>query len=234
MSKKTQMVHQAHSCGTGCGCGRHGGGQPAPDVGAVIQAVHDASRAVGKTIDKLDQRAAEAEREREIAKLDRRLKGRGQVALVADDGAVVGLTSEPYYFAAEAGDHLKELKTQRNKLRAILDHPAASVDEKMHAQVDLDRVQQLIRSLEESANPTDTKVSASALPTHASPGEAPGATLSPERRRQLEHQLEALKLVAADKGTQEMARKKAATDAAQIETLLGLPTTADPAPRFVP
>src|SRR5438093_13358599 len=106
MSKKTQMVNQ-QSCSCGGrhghhGGGRHGGGQPTPDVGAVVQLVHDASRAVGKTIDTLDQRAAAAEREREIAKLDRRLKGRGQVALVTDDGAVGGRTSEPDYLAAEA------------------------------------------------------------------------------------------------------------------------------------
>jgi hypothetical protein len=116
-------------------------------------AVIQASRAVGRTVDVLAARAAEAKQARQLAALEADLQRTGRVAAVNDRGEVVGITSEPYFFAAEAGDHLKELKVQRNKLRAILDHPAASVDEKLHAQVDLDRVQELIRSLEE-ANPT--------------------------------------------------------------------------------
>ena len=51
----------------------------------------------------------------------------------------------------------------------------------------------------------------------------PGAALNPARRRTLELELEALRLIADDKMSSETARKKAALDAAKLEKLLALP-----------
>ena len=54
---------------------------------------------------------------------------------------------------------------------------------------------------------------------------APGATLSPARRRTLELELQAVRAVADDKASSAGARRMAAERAAVIEKLLALPAT---------
>jgi len=63
------------------------------------------------------------------------------------------------------------------------------------------------------------------LPPPGSRPPGPGATPSPERRRQLEMQLGALRLIVGDKGSSEGRRRMAAAEIADLEKLLALPAT---------
>ncbi len=63
-------------------------------------------------------------------------------------------------------------------------------------------------------------------PASPETGTAPGATLSPARRHDLEMQRDILLRLAKDTQSSESARTRAAQDAAKIMKLLTLPTTA--------
>jgi len=63
-------------------------------------------------------------------------------------------------------------------------------------------------------------------PASPETGAAPGATLSPARRHELEQQLSILRRLAEDRQSSASARTRAAQEAAKIEKLLQLPSTA--------